>query len=187
MYIQPNWNKGNEPLQIPENYSGTTVVPPPPPDLAAGNRQDLPQGRDEAREERRAGNGHFYPETGNTAADPAETAQGKGSPVPAPDPQSGNGEAESAGSSGDFDRGPQNELKDTAVMAGKQEKRTPSGGISPFSSLLTRFPFLSSLLPPKRERKQKDTNDILLIVGIILLLTEEQDDVLPLLLVLLLA
>lgn len=141
LYIQkqPEWGGDREPapLQIPENYSGTTVTPAAPPtgaESAAGAEPPLPE----------------------KAAEPEAAA---GAILP--------GEA-----------------------AGRMEKeeQKPRGGGAPWQAMLSRFPFLSSLLPPKRGAAGgTQTSELALIVGVLLLLSGEQDDILPLLLILLLA
>lgn len=141
MYIQkqPAWGQENAPLQIPENYSGTTVVP--------GAGQEPP-------------------------AAPATSAVTQGEPAApevAPPPEQAGGEPTAA------------------AFAEKEEKAPPGKGL-PLHALVSRFPVLSSLLPPKKpEGKRTQTSDLALILGVLLLLAGEQDDILPILLVLLLA
>ena len=77
----------------------------------------------------------------------------------------------------------------SGASAGAGRGRADRGGKGlPLHALVSRFPVLSSLLPPKKpEGKRTQTSDLALILGVLLLLAGEQDDILPILLVLLLA
>lgn len=142
LYIQkqPEWggDREREPLQIPENYSGTTVTPgtpnPPAESAATGAEKPLPE----------------------KTAEPEITAG-----AILPDEDAGQIE---------------------------KEEQKPRGGGAPWQAMISRFPFLSSLLPPKRGAAGgTQTSELALIVGVLLLLSGEQDDILPILLILLLA
>lgn len=175
-------------MQIPENYSGTTVMPHARP----GENEPLSAGGQ-------------MPEQAEPAPPPGSPRQGaephRGKPAARPEgeeaPPGGETswgeeekEAYSAGAERTNGEGqppgvPPGETPAFAGAGGK--KLTPSGGILNFHALAERFPFLSSLLPPKRKEKPQSNNDLLLILGVLLLLSEGQDgDILPLLLILLL-
>ncbi len=135
MYIQrqPDFGRDREPLQIPENYSGTTVTPGGVP-TEKEERAELPAGQ------------AFLPETAKR----------------------------------------EEKTEKPSAPAGCEPREEKPHGL-PWHALTSRFPFLSSLLPPKKAETERQTSDLALIVGVLLLLSGEQDDILPILLILLLA
>ena len=134
MYIQrqPDFGRDREPLQIPENYSGTAVTPGGVP-TEKEERAEIPAGQ------------AFLPETAKR----------------------------------------EEKAEEPSAPAGCEPKEEKPRGL-PWHALTSRFPFLSSLLPPKKA-ESRQTSDLALIVGVLLLLSGEQDDILPILLILLLA
>ncbi len=132
-------------MQVPENYSGTTVTP-----------GGMPMEKEE-------------PITAGTGGAPPAPAERAALPEAANREENPGGEA-------------------APVGAGCEPPREEKPHGLPWHALASRFPFLSSLLPPKKaESASRQTSDLALIVGVLLLLSGEQDDILPILLVLLLA
>lgn len=186
MYIQPSFGKEKEPLQIPDNYSGTAMMP-----TGQEFSADASALAGQPGEYRREGENNPPPEMTREGAETARRAGGEPAPEsPAAEPSYGGESADTTEREGVQNEG--GALGKTGgevpVFAGKNGKKpTPPGGILNFHALAARFPFLSSLLPPKRKNPPQGNSDFLLILGLILLLSGEQDDdILPFLLLLLL-
>ena len=200
LYIQPNWARDEAPLQIPENYSGTAMNPHPP--IHISDPVQMPTEVDTVSEVSDSANSPSFSaqpdsvhvsagensgglfETRTESEDPPPDAPGDPGEHPAPEHPFASADTPRSTSAEPLGSGEGAHGDAQSVF---RKMPPPHKWEGAHGGLFSRFPFLTSLLPPKHHGAPP-SSDLALVVGVFLLLSDnKEDDVLPLLLLLLLA